>query len=298
MRLIGEWSLPGHSGPVYALTCDYVHRTLFSAGSDGYIAQWRCSSGKHAYAVARTPNAIYSLHFIPSNQNLYVGESSGTVYVLDLEHKKLKRCMRAHENGVFGLGSHPSDPEGWSSGRDGYFLFWDIEQSEPFAAIRVSSEGLRGFALSAQTNSFFCAGRDGYLYEIARSERGVRRKVQADPHFVLTVQTCPTNDWVASGGKSGALKLWTLDLELVWEQPAHTLTLNTIAWHPSGKYIATGGRDRLIHIWKADSGEKLLTLPGHLRSVNALIWISPDTLASGGDDGLVKIWHLEGLPEK
>lgn len=296
MRLIGEWDLPGHSGPVYALACDYAHRALFSAGADGYIAEWRCTSGKHARALARTPNAVYSLHFVPGRGHLYVGESSGVVYVLDLSQKALRRSIRAHESSVFGLGSHPADPEGWSSGRDGQFLYWDTERSEPFAALRVTPAGLRDFILAPGRNSFFCAGRDGYVYEIGRAERTVHRQVQADPRFVLAIEASPGNGLFATGGRSGMLKLWDADLNLQWEKPAHTLTLNAIAWHPAGQVIATGGRDKLIHLWSACTGEKLLTLPGHLRSVNALIWISYDTLASGGDDGLIKVWHLEGLP--
>lgn len=298
MRLVGEWTLPGHSGPVYALACDYEKHTLFSAGADGYIAEWRCSSGKHARAIARTPNAVYSLHFIPQLGFLYVGESSGVIYILDLAQKKLNRSIRAHESSVFGLSSHPSEMEGWSSGRDGKFLFWDTERSEPFAAVKVSPAGLRGFILSIPRNAFLCAGRDGYIYEVGRTEKALLGQTKADPYFVFAIQGSPVNGTFATGGKSGVLKLWDSALNLVWEKPAHTLTLNTIAWHPSGKCLATGGRDSFIHIWHAHTGEKILTLTGHHRSVNALIWLGADMLASGGDDGLVKIWHLEGFPEK
>lgn len=296
MRLVGEWDLPGHSGPVYALACDYERKALYSAGGDGYIAEWRCISGKQARAIARTPGAVYSLHFVPSIHHLYVGESSGIVYVLDIGQKTLRRSVRAHQSSVFGLGSHPSDPEGWSSGRDGAFIYWDTARSEPFAAVKVASAGLRDFVLSPKMTSFLCAGRDGYVYEVERFQRSVLQRVWVDPHFVIAIEASPVNGLVATGGRSGILKLWTADLELKWEVPAHTITLNTIAWHPSGRIIATGGRDRLIHLWDVQTGKKLLTLSGHLRSVNALLWISEDTLASAGDDGLVKIWHLEDSP--
>ncbi|MEN3041305.1 MAG: hypothetical protein ABDH66_07195 [Bacteroidia bacterium] len=297
MRLIGTWDLPGHSGPVYALACDYEGKSLFSAGADGYIAEWRCTSGKHARAVARTPNAIYSMHFVHKLCHLYVGESTGVVYVLDLGEKKLRRSIRAHQGSVFGLSSHPAEPEGWSSGRDGHFLYWDTERSEPFAQVHVTPAGLRGFILSPDLSSFICAGRDGFIYQIGRSDRALVKQVQADPHFVFAIQVSPKNGLIATGGKSGYLKIWDADLQLLWERPAHNFTLNAIAWHPNGHHLATGGRDKYIHIWDVRTGEKILTLPGHLRSVNALIWISTETLASAGDDGIVKMWLLEGFPE-
>lgn len=298
MRQIGVWDLPGHSGPVYALACDHERKVLFSAGGDGYIAEWRCLSGKHARAIARTPHAIYALHLVSDHQHLYVGESSGIVYVLDLSKSRLRRSVKAHQSSIFGLSSHPKDPEGWSSGRDGQFVYWDLNSSAPFASIPVTPRGLRGFVLSPHKESFFCAGRDGYVYEIPRATREVGRRIQADTEFVFTIQVAPQDGHLATGGKSGFLKVWSTELELIWERSAHTYTLNAIAWHPSSLYLATGGRDRLIHIWDARTGEKKLTLAGHQRSVNALLWVSPSMLASAGDDGLVKIWHLEGLPEK
>lgn len=294
MRLLGTWDLPGHGGPVYALACNEEQNTLFSGGADGIIAEWRCLSGKQAQAIARTPGAIYALHWVPERKHLYAGEISGTVYVLNLAQKKLFRSVKAHESAVFGLSSHPSAPEGWSSGRDGYFLYWDTAEGRPYATVKVTAAGLRGFTRAQE--AFFCAGRDGKLYRIPRGQYQADQSVVADPHFVSVLGASPAEEYIASGGKSGILQLWTPALQPIWEMPAHTYTLSALAWHPSGKILATGGRDRVIHLWDVAEQKKALTLPGHVRSVNALLWLGPETLASAGDDGLIKVWHLEGLP--
>ncbi|MEN2992466.1 MAG: WD40 repeat domain-containing protein [Bacteroidia bacterium] len=297
MRLVGDWNLLGHAGPIYALTYDYASKHLYSGGADGLVAEWDSLKGQPARAIARVPAAIYALHWLPNSTQLYVGESSGRVYVLDLARKALVRLHQAHQGAVFGLFSHPTDAEGWSSGRDGHFLFWDTQASEPYARLLVSEAGLRGFALHPKGQHFLCAARDGCLYEIDRATRQVQRQIPADPELVFTVQYCPTSPLAASGGKSGTLRLWDADFQCVWEVAAHTYALNTLAWHPSGKWLATGGRDRLIHIWDVTKKVKRLTLRGHQRSVNALLWLGPDTLASAGDDGLIKIWHLEEADE-
>lgn len=293
MRLLGAWDLPGHCGPIYALACDYARGVLFSGGSDGIVAEWRCISGKQAQAVAHTPGAIYALHWVPQAQHLYLGHSSGTVYVIDLAGKKLRRAIKAHQGAVFGLSSHPTDWEGWSSGREGHFLFWDLEKSEPYAAVPVTPAGLRGFTLAQERNAFLLAGRDGYLYEVNRAKRAVSQAIAADPEVLFSVAVSPQGRWIATGGKRGILKLWNASLQLVWEASAHTYAINALAWHPEGRLLATGSRDRLIHLWDIETREKKLTLPGHQRSVNTLVWISPEVLASAGDDGLIKMWHLE-----
>jgi len=293
VRLLGTWDLPGHGGPVYALACNQEQRALFSGGADGIVAEWRCFSGKQARAVAQTPGAIYALHWLPEKKHLYVGESSGTVYALDLAEKKLFRAIKAHESAVFGLASHPEAPEGWSSGRDGKFLYWDVQEARPYAAVPVTPAGLRGFTRAQE--SFFCAGRDGKLYQIPRGQYQVAKSVVADPQFVFALEASPDGQWIAAGGKSGTLQLWTPDLQPAWEVPAHAYTLSALAWHPNGHLLATGGRDRVIHLWDVTERKKRLTLSGHVRSVNALLWIDSETLASAGDDGLIKVWHLEGL---
>jgi WD40 repeat protein len=57
--------------------------------------------------------------------------------------------------------------------------------------------------------------------------------------------------------------------------------------------IATASRDKQIYLWDVRSGKRLLTLAGHQRSVNALQWVDEGVLASAGDDGVIKVWHLE-----
>ncbi|MCX7607242.1 MAG: hypothetical protein N2170_08275 [Bacteroidia bacterium] len=296
MRLLGEWDLPGHCGPIYALECDYERKSLFSAASDGLIAEWRCLSGRQARAIAHTPSTVYALHWLSAHELLYVGDSTGVVYVLDLKNKTLRRAIKAHQSAVFGIFSHPAESEGWSSGRDGKFIFWHVEESEPFANVYVTSAGLRGFILSPSFRGFWTAGRDGWVYEIDRARKEVVRRVQVDPQLVFSIQLSPLRSSVATGGKSGYLKLWSAEMELLWEEPAHGSALNALAWHPGGRLLATGGRDKQIHVWDVVNRERRLTLQGHQRSVNALLWITPDVLASAGDDGLIKVWHLEGLP--
>ncbi|MCS6790728.1 MAG: hypothetical protein NZ580_07100 [Bacteroidia bacterium] len=293
MRIIGEWDLPGHSGPVYALACDSKAKKLFSGGADGLVAAWSCISGKHAQAVAKTPNAIYALHWIASLRHLYVGESSGTVYVLDLAASQLRRAVKAHTSSVFGLYSHPTDPEGWSSGRDGRFLYWNTGESIPYADILVSEAGLRTFILTPDGEHFLCAGRDGILYEIHRKQQRIIRQIPAHKDVIFQVFFSPQGTLLATGDKAGVLKLWTPNLELLWEHKAHEWGLNALAWHRSGMILATGGRDHFIHLWDIQKRRKILSLSGHKRSVNALVWINEESLASASDDGLIRIWHLE-----
>lgn len=294
MQLLGVWDLSGHVGPVYALACDYKRGVLFSGGADGVVAQWSCHSGKGAMALAHTPHAVYALWYVLQQEDLYIGETSGTVYIVNVLQKRLRRAIRSHSKAVMALGAHPTLAEGWSTGQDGLFLYWDLERAKPMGSIAVTPAGLRGFTLLPQKELFVCAGRDGCAYVVGRSERMLLHQLPVEdrPLFTAAAAQNETRVWVA--GFSGKLYEWDT---LTWQNThviqAHSRTVNAIALHPSGKWLATASRDRQIHLWDLATGEQHLTLDGHQRSVNAILWLSPDMLASAGDDGLIKLWHLE-----
>lgn len=66
--------------------------------------------------------------------------------------------------------------------------------------------------------------------------------------------------------------------------------IRALAWSPDGKRIASGGFDRLVKIWAVDTGQEMLSLPGHGTPISCVLW-SPDgqqLLTAGGRE--VKIW--------
>lgn len=294
MQLLGVWDLVGHTGPVYALECDQERKYLYSAGSDGIVALWSCITGKEALAVSRTPTAIYAMRYVPQTQTLFVGQTSGVIYALKPYEKKLLGAVQAHQAAVMGISSHPTDVEGWSTGKDGVFLYWDTDQAKPADRVLVSEAGLRGFVPLPTRRLFACAGRDGIAYIIERDSRQIIQRLIVENQPLFSIATAADESTLWIGGQSGWVYAWDVEdwtLRTAWQ--AHARAVNAIALHPAGQLIATASRDKQIYLWDVRSGKRLLTLAGHQRSVNALQWVDEGVLASAGDDGVIKVWHLE-----
>ncbi|KAL5538530.1 hypothetical protein UlMin_044692 [Ulmus minor] len=76
----------------------------------------------------------------------------------------------------------------------------------------------------------------------------------------------------------------------------HTGELYTVACSPTdAKLVATGGGDDKGFLWKIGEGDWASELQGHTDSVSSLAYSSDgQLLASGGFDGVIKIWDTAG----
>src|SRR5947209_2330812 len=69
-------------------------------------------------------------------------------------------------------------------------------------------------------------------------------------------------------------------------------------WQPCRPVMVSGGADGMVRLIDPGSGETVLSLPGHAGPVRSLAVIPAEgsggfgVLASGGVDGIVRIWSL------
>jgi WD40 repeat protein len=127
---------------------------------------------------------------------------------------------------------------------------------------------------------------------------------------VLKVAFSPDGKMLASASYSpdGNLKLW--DAFTGWELrtvKGHKVPVCCVACSPDGNRLAAGAADGTAKVWDIGTGQPLHTLKGHgksqtsytmpnpTREVRAIAF-SPDgkRLATGGEDGVVKLWNCEG----
>ncbi len=107
----------------------------------------------------------------------------------------------------------------------------------------------------------------------------------------------PDGKWLATAGDDGSVKMWTLPAG----QPAHSIAAASgavvaLRFSPDSARLACAGADKSLTLWNAADGRQLgrVETPG---DISALAWLG-DAVATGGSDGVVRIWNAALAPVK
>jgi WD40 repeat protein len=276
-------------------------RYLATAGWEGTVqvfdsTAWRALWTWSGQSVYGAPCAAC---WSPDSQRLAwcTTSSDSGVYVWEVQSGEVKR-YEGHTASVWTLAWSPDGKHLASAGMDKTIRVWDPALG---TCIRVI-EGGRGFyrslAWHPEGSMLASCGALGDGLRIWDTVSG--KELWSDPREQLyngRAAWSPDGKQLALGLGTGECWLYrTADWSLTsrWQG---TGPVNDVAWHPEGSRLASAGADNLMHVWDAASGDRVLTLRGHLDQVLSVTW-EPNgrRLASAGMDGLVKVWPVPPAP--
>lgn len=174
-------------------------------------------------------------------------------------------------------------------GKNGKNGIWEL----PSGKVRCSffckfSEG----RFSSDGKLFITSGRNRDIQIWDTSTGRELRRLTGHRDLVSSVSISSDVQWIASGDRSGELKLWRADYGR--EQFQHREWFMNVAFDPDGKRMASSYSLGIVEIWDTESGANLHTLRGHLNNVSAIDF-SPNgsRIATVSRDETGKIWNAD-----
>src|SRR5574337_160171 len=134
----------------------------------------------------------------------------------------------------------------------------------------------------------------GYDNQVILWDAGRRTALARGSHDHLANQCRfnPAGTAVVSASSDYSARVWSVpDLRLLSVLGPHDDDVEMAAFDTLGARVATASRDGSVRVFGAD-GQQLCQLMGHEADVLSVEWMTPETLASTGDDGTLRLWDL------
>jgi WD40 repeat protein/Tfp pilus assembly protein PilF/energy-coupling factor transporter ATP-binding protein EcfA2 len=165
--------------------------------------------------------------------------------------------------------------------------------------------GVSSVAFSPDGTKIVSRGRDGTVHLWNLEGNLIGSLCQHHEGGVNSVAFSPDGTKIVSGGCNGTICLWNLEGNLIgYPFQGHEGGVNSVSFSPDGTKIASAGYDTVVRLWDLEGNSLEETFQGHRRGepswwgnsgINSVSF-SPDgtKIASGGGDGTVCLWDLNG----
>ncbi|MFP4176000.1 MAG: protein kinase domain-containing protein [Candidatus Brocadiia bacterium] len=270
-------------------------RLIATGGTDDTVRLWNGQEGTLERTIP-LPTSSRAVAFHPEDKRLAAGDNDGTIRVWSLnDGQELLNWGSGHKMQIKEMEFTPDGTLLLSGSVDSLRL-WKMGE-ENAGRRRVYAKARMPFALSTDGSRIYATTHDGSV-GVWNLEESSPAEVWKLPFVPAAIDTCPSGEKIAAGGKEGAVVIRNLRSgKLLHFPPVHSGKVMAVCFSPDGRLLATAGRDTNVILWDVsgnDSPENLRTLTEHEGWVFDVAF-SPDgrLIASVGNDGHVNLWDVD-----
>jgi eukaryotic-like serine/threonine-protein kinase len=271
---------------------------LAMGDQNGVVTLWDAMSGRRLRVFHGHTNQVSALAFSPDGMRLATASADHTARIWAAETGEEFFCL-GHAAGLIRLFFTPDGERLITLGIDGV-KGWTTASGQQLFAAKVPMSRLGKVALDP-TGRFFAVAEGGKV-RLQELESG-RERFSLTADDVRNLGFSPTGDRLAVARLGGSLRLWST--ETGEEVLSLAALVHNAAFSPDGHYLAGASAKPDTRVWDARTGCELLHFKEHPFAVNfvdpdfpastGVIQFSPDgrLLATGGADGIVKLWSAQ-----
>ncbi|MFB2919285.1 AAA-like domain-containing protein [Aerosakkonema funiforme] len=311
-------SLEGHQASVWDVTFSPDGKLIASGSADNNIKLWK-RDGKLLRTLKGHQAEVHGVAFSPDGKILASASSDKTVKLWKLDGI----FSGFYDGNVFKLFEATSEPIVFKTvpeGTRGLPIFQappEVTLKEPtlLRTLREHSATVWDVTFSPDGETIASASSDTTV-KLWKPFATLLKTLNGHTASISSIAFSPDGEPIASAGADQTIKLWRADGTLLKTIQAHTTGgINGIAFSLDGQILASAGDDNTVKLWRLD-GTASKTLQGHSAMVLDVAFgrvnvtstdrfdseLSPahksefiQLLASGGDDGAVNLWRVDGM---
>lgn len=262
-EMIYKGYLKGHNGWVTSMQLgsrEGAGNFLISSGRDKSVLIWKLKPegtdeeelGKPMKLLKGHSHFIQELSLSNDYAHCLTGSWDGLIKMWDLNEGKAIRQFKGHTKDVLSVAFSQDNRQIISGGRDKTIRLWNILGENKYTIESAHNDWVSSVRFSPDTkqNLFFSVGWDRKvkLWDRTKmSEYAPEAPMNYSTHYLNTLSVAPSGAFVATGGKEGVLKIWSVKqkpdssygLELS-RGCALNSEINTVAFSPKFFWVACG----------------------------------------------------------
>lgn len=185
-----------------------------------------------------------------------------------------------------------SDNGEWvvAGSRLGEMALWDTERGDIVQLFDGHTERVSALAFAPDGETVLSASWDNtaVLWDMDSGERLVT--FVGHEGNVTAVAFNADGTQIATASIDGTVRLWDKQGSLRRVYRGHGGPVYAVAFGDGGRFVLSGGTGDAVHLWSVDSGQLASRYRGHASRVNAVGFLTDNTLFSASEDGGLRLY--------